>query len=47
MLAFRHFLRHAYAVELDAGKLAETTRDFERAVAATSKSIQDLLLALR
>lgn len=47
LLAFRHFLRHAYAVELDAEKLEETMRHFEQAVLATGRTIQDLRNALR
>jgi hypothetical protein len=46
LLAFRHFLRHAYAVELDAERLTENTRRLRRAVEATQPFIDDLLNAL-
>ena len=35
LLRFRHFLRHAYVVDLDPSKLAHTRDRLERAVAAT------------
>ena len=46
LLGFRHFLRHAYLVELDANKLATNTVRLERAVAATAASVQALVAAV-
>ncbi len=46
LLRFRHFLRHAYVVELDSDKLVANLQRLERAVAATAPSITALLAAL-
>lgn len=43
---FRHFLRHAYAVELDAEQLATNVQHLERAVAASEPSVQELVAKL-
>ena len=41
VLAFRHFLRHAYAAELDAARLATVVGCLERAVRATDPIIRE------
>jgi hypothetical protein len=46
LLRFRHFLRHAYVLELDAEKLAANLKRLERAVAATDPYIAALVQAL-
>lgn len=46
LLAFRHFLRHAYSVELDAARLRQATAQLCRAVEATAPSVASLLGAL-
>ncbi|HYO97556.1 MAG TPA: hypothetical protein VER33_23755 [Polyangiaceae bacterium] len=46
LLGFRHFLRHAYAVELDPERLLGNTLRLQRAVAATQPCMDDLLSAL-
>ena len=46
LLKFRHFLRHAYRVDLDPAAVAENRRHLESAVDATVASISALLLAL-
>lgn len=46
LMRFGHFLRHAYAVELDAGRLADNAERLERAVAASEATVQALLKAL-
>ena len=43
---FRHFLRHAYTVELDSHRLAQNVRHLQEAVTATQPSIIALLDAL-
>lgn len=47
VLAFRHFLRHAYAVELDAERLLENVRHLRRAVAGTEPLARELMTALQ
>ena len=47
LLGFRHFLRHAYAAELEAEKLRAVAARLARAVAATRPSVQRTLEALR
>jgi hypothetical protein len=47
LLRFRHFLRHAYAVDLDAAELARNRAHFEIAVASTRNRVQQLLDALK
>jgi hypothetical protein len=44
---FRHFLRHSYAVELDAKRLARNVQLLGEAVDATAPSVAALLKALR
>lgn len=46
LLRFRHFLRHAYAVELDPRELAANVRHAEAAVAATVPAFEALIAAL-
>jgi hypothetical protein len=46
LLRFRHFLRHAYTVELDADKLAANTERLRRAVGACEPNVQAILTAL-
>jgi hypothetical protein len=46
LLGFRHFLRHAYVVELDAGKLRTNVAHLERAVAATGPYVAALVAVL-
>ena len=43
---FRHFLRHAYTVELDPGRLAANTVVLERAFKANDASVRALIDAL-
>ncbi len=43
---FRHFLRHAYTVELDAVRLVKVVDHLERAVAATDPGITSLVASL-
>lgn len=43
---FRHFLRHAYTVELDPGRLAANTVKLERAFEANDASVRALIDAL-
>jgi hypothetical protein len=46
VMAFRRFLRHAYAVELDGDRLATTTGHLSDAVQATAPGVEELLAAL-
>lgn len=46
LLGFRHFLRHAYAVELDPERLIRNVEHLQVAVAATSAPMGELLAAL-
>jgi hypothetical protein len=46
LLGFRHFLRHAYAVELDPLELARNVERLERAVAATKPLVAAVVAAL-
>jgi hypothetical protein len=46
LLGFRHFLRHAYAVDLDSGRLAKNAARLEQAVTLTEPSIVAFLSAL-
>jgi hypothetical protein len=46
VLRFRHFLRHAYVVDLDAEKLAQNVGRLEKAVAATDGWLEAVLAAL-
>ncbi len=46
LLRFRHFLRHAYAVKLDAAKLAANVARLERCVSATDPLVEALADAL-
>ncbi|MES1171742.1 MAG: hypothetical protein ABUL77_00770 [Bacteroidota bacterium] len=46
LLRFRHFLRHAYVVDLDAGKLVANVGRLERAVAATDGWLDAVLKGL-
>jgi hypothetical protein len=46
LLRFRHFLRHAYVVELDPEKLTANLQRLERAVAATDPHVAALIRAL-
>ena len=46
VMRFRHFLRHAYVVHLDAGKLSATTERLEKAVGATESWLEAVLLGL-
>lgn len=46
VLAFRHFLRHAYDVELDPARLSVLAERLARAVAATDPVVRKLLEAL-
>lgn len=43
---FRHFLRHAYAVELDADRLRTNVARLERAVGATEPHVAAVVAAL-
>jgi hypothetical protein len=47
LLAFRHFLHHAYAVELDPERLARLVVRLESAVAATDPTIREAMHAIR
>ncbi len=47
LLGFRHFLRHAYAAELQASRLARLTEQLASAVEATEPSVGNVLSALR
>jgi hypothetical protein len=44
---FRHFLRHAYPVDLDPERLALNVQRLERAVAATDPTLRAVLSALQ
>lgn len=46
LLGFRHFLRHAYAVELDPDRLSRNVEQLQAAVSGTEQSIGKLLSAL-
>ncbi len=46
LLGFRHFLRHAYAAELDPARLAKNVDRLRKAVAATEPLMMALLGAL-
>lgn len=46
VLRFRHFLRHAYVVTLDAQRLKENIVRLERAVAATDRWVEAVLQAI-
>lgn len=46
LLRFRHFLRHAYAVDLDPDELQKNTTHLDRAVALTAARVQALLASL-
>lgn len=46
LLRFRHFLRHAYVVDLDPGKLALNRERLDRAVALTQPWLAGVLSAL-
>lgn len=46
LLGFRHFLRHAYAVDLDPVRLRENTERLARAVTSTRMHVEALLAAL-
>ena len=47
LLKFRHFLRHAYAADLDAARLADNVDRLRRAIDATGPQIRRLVQALR
>lgn len=47
LLGFRHFLRHAYAVELDPERLTRNVEHLKAAAPSTEPAISALLLALR
>jgi hypothetical protein len=47
LLSFRHFLHHAYAVGLDAGRLERLVTRLEQAVAATDPTVIEVLRGLR
>lgn len=47
LLGFRHFLRHAYAAELEPERLRAVAARLARAVAATGPRVQQSLEALR
>jgi hypothetical protein len=46
LLRFRYSLRHAYAVDLDAGKLATNVQRLERVVAQTDRWLDAVLAGL-
>jgi hypothetical protein len=46
LLRFRHFLRHAYVVDLDPSKLAHTRDRLDHAVAVTEAWLGMVLSAL-
>lgn len=46
LLRFRHFLRHAYAVELDPTVLAANRDHLDRAIRATEPHVEGLFTAL-
>lgn len=46
LLRFRHFLRHAYGVELEPVRLAENVERLARAFAASDTTVQALLDAM-
>jgi hypothetical protein len=46
VMRFRHFLRHAVVVNLDAGKFSATTERLERAVQATEPWLEAVLFGL-
>lgn len=46
LLGFRHFLRHAYAVPLDPGRLRTNAERLDRAVTTTGPAVAALLEAL-
>ena len=46
LLRFRHFLRHAYVLGLDAEKLASNIDRLERAVSATDAWLEAVLVGL-
>jgi hypothetical protein len=46
LLRFRHFLRHAYVLDLDRGKLAVNLNRLDRAVAATDAWLGSVLSGL-
>jgi hypothetical protein len=47
LLKFRHFLRHAYAADLDPKRLADNVSRLRRAAAATAPKVGALVAALR
>lgn len=47
LLKFRHFLRHAYAADLDPRRLADNVARLGRAVGATEPALRRLVAALR
>jgi hypothetical protein len=47
LLSFRHFLHHAYAVGLDAERLARLVERLEAAVTATEPVVREALRSLR
>jgi hypothetical protein len=46
LLRFRHFLRHAYVIDLDADKLVVNVGRLERAVEATDAWLEDVVAGL-
>ena len=46
LLAFRHFLRHAYAADLDPERLTRNVERLERTVSATQPAIAALVAVL-
>jgi hypothetical protein len=47
LLKFRHFLRHAYAADLDPQRLADLVDRLRRALGPTEPAVRGLLAALR
>ncbi len=47
LLAFRHFLRHAYSADLEAPRLATLTARLARAVAVTAPAVRSFVEVLR
>ncbi len=46
LLSFRHFLRHAYTVDLDASKLARNVECLERAMITSEPSVRAVIASL-
>ena len=46
ILGFRHFLRHAYAVELDPARLSRNVGRLQQAIAATEGAVAGLMAVL-